>query len=317
MVEPAVFRQLDPADPVLDEATVLGFTRRHLPAAAAVTAVDESGGEARAYVIDDQYIFKTQRPHRVRTSTSLEKAVFHQKAIAKVAPEVVVPRVFGYGREGAIEYVLETRVPGVAARNVELAGEARRSMLVDLGKNLRRIHHLDLRPLEVSGLFPGDWDSAAVRERIESSLRRSSAAISEQPGTWPPGMSPETVAVKALKLVRDDSRSALHSNPGPEHVFVDQVSLEYQGLIDFGDAYISHPAFDMRRWTAPDDRAAVIQGYGAEAEIDDAFLATWRAVLVSGLMLTIAGLGPGTSALGPERRKAALDDLPALLAELD
>jgi aminoglycoside phosphotransferase (APT) family kinase protein len=316
MVQANIYRQPDPADPVLDEATVLRFARRHLPSASAVTAVDETGGEARAYVIDEQYIFKTQRQHRVRTSTSIEKAAFHQQVIAKEAPEVTVPRVLGYGRDGDIEYVLETRVPGVAVRNVVLEGQARWSVLFDLGRALRRIHGVDLAPFEASGLFPGDKDGMAVRNRIESSLHRSMAAITAQPEIWPLAISPETAVTKALQSVTDESRTALHSNPGPEHVFVDPVSFQFQGVIDFGDAYISHPTFDMRRWSSPDDRAALIQGYGSEAEIDDSFLATRRAVIVAGLMAIIAGLGPGASAMRPERRKAALDDLPSSLAEL-
>jgi hygromycin-B 7''-O-kinase len=34
---------------------------------------------------------------------------------------------------------------------------------------------------------------------------------------------------------------ALHYNPGPEHVFVDPSAGQLTGIIDFGDAYRSHP----------------------------------------------------------------------------
>src|SRR5919202_2733864 len=96
----------DPRDPVLDASVVLRLARRHLPSARAVTAVDESGGEARAYVIDADFIFKTQRPHRVRPRTSLEKEAFHLGQLATHAPELAVPRLLGYGRYESIEYVL-------------------------------------------------------------------------------------------------------------------------------------------------------------------------------------------------------------------
>src|ERR671924_390817 len=96
----------DPRDPVLDASVVLRLARRHVPSARAVTAVDESGGEARAYVIDEDLIFKTQRPHRVRPRTSLEKEAFHLDQLARRAPEVSVPRVLGYGREDSVEYLL-------------------------------------------------------------------------------------------------------------------------------------------------------------------------------------------------------------------
>ena len=58
--------QPDAGDPVLDSPTVLAIVRRHVPAAAAVTAVDESGGEARTYSIDDDLILKVQRPQQLR-----------------------------------------------------------------------------------------------------------------------------------------------------------------------------------------------------------------------------------------------------------
>ena len=53
--------QPDAADPVLDTATVLAIVRRHAPNVVTVTAVDESGGEARTYAFDDDLILKVQR----------------------------------------------------------------------------------------------------------------------------------------------------------------------------------------------------------------------------------------------------------------
>src|ERR1043166_2046928 len=118
-----------PRDPVLDGAVVLNVVRQHLPSAAAVTGVDESGGEARTYAIDDHFIFKTQRPHRVRPRTSLEKEVFHLQQLAERAPEVSVPRVLGYGHDGDLEYILMTRMPGVAMRQVTITADARLRVL--------------------------------------------------------------------------------------------------------------------------------------------------------------------------------------------
>ncbi|HUG21763.1 hypothetical protein [Piscinibacter sp.] len=44
-----------------DAATVLAIVQRHAPNAVAVTAVEESGGEARTYAIDGDVILKVQR----------------------------------------------------------------------------------------------------------------------------------------------------------------------------------------------------------------------------------------------------------------
>ena len=307
-------REPHPEDPVLTEAQVLALVRQHLTNAVAITGIDESGGEARTYFIDDDYLVKTQRPQKLRPSTSLEKETFHLRQIAQDAPEASVPRVLGYGRDGSIEYILMTRMPGVATRYLAFEGEARRAALFELGRTLRQIHSVDLDAFEASELFPGDTDAASVHQRIEGALRRAAEAIEAEPGNWNLEISPGDLATSALAGVAGDDRAPLHSNPGPEHVFVHPESLEFQGIIDFGDAYVSHPAFDMRRWSAPADRAAVLAGYRAEGEVSDGFLGTWRAVMIGGLMSAIAAIGPG--AQRPERRQQALNDLPTFLSEL-
>jgi len=64
-------------------------------------------------------------------------------------------------------------------------------------------------------------------------------------------------------------------------------TLEFVGIIDFGDSYISHPALDWR-WPTHQDRLAILQGYTAEAPVSDDFMTAWRSVLVLSDMTTIA-----------------------------
>jgi hypothetical protein len=96
----------------------------------------------------------------------------------------------------------------------------------------------------------------------------------------------------------------LHSNPGPEHVFVDPDTLHLNGVIDFGDAYLSHPALDLRRWAQPADRAALVDGYAAATPISTTFADNWRAISVAMLMPDYA--------MRPGRRTESLDGLRAL-----
>jgi hygromycin-B 7''-O-kinase len=121
-------------------------------------------------------------------------------------------------------------------------------------------------------------------------------------------VSPAVVAAR----VRDDLRLVeegpvpLHSNPGPEHVFVDPVTLRQTGVIDFADAYLSHPALDLRRWGQPADREAVIAGYSAAGmPLSESFHANWRAISVAALMQDFA--------TRPSRRSESLDALLALV----
>jgi hygromycin-B 7''-O-kinase len=310
--------QPDATDHVLPDEAVLTLARRYVPDTRALTGVDETGGEARTYAIDDTLILKAQRPQQLRPRTSLEKEVFFLKRLAANAPDLHVPRVLGYGREpvaigaldGAlVEFTLMTRMPGVAMRGTTLADEARRAVLFELGAVLRRIHALPVAPFVASGLFPGDQSFVDTQIRLGNYFNEMADEIHAQQRSWRLTLTPEQVGAKAISSVpRSDERRALHSNPYLEHVFVDPERGAYVGLIDFGDAYISHPAFDMRRWHRPADREALSQGYTAEQPADDAFMATWRAVMILGNMVTIAYY--------PERAVEAEQDLQTLLTQL-
>jgi aminoglycoside phosphotransferase (APT) family kinase protein len=105
---------------------------------------------------------------------------------------------------------------------------------------------------------------------------------------------------------------ALHSNPYLEHVFVHPDTGAYSGLIDFGDAFISHPACDLRRWTLPADREALLQGYTADGPVSDGFLATWRVLRI----FTDAMIMAYYADRAPERAAEGTADLERLLAEM-
>ena len=302
-----VYLQPDAPDPVLPTELVLDLARRHVPDACAVTAIDESGGEARAYIVDGTIILKTQRPHRLRPRTSLAKEVFFLNRLTS-RPDISVPRVLGYGRVGSsIEYICMTRMPGVAIVHTSLSGPALQAAMADLGSMLRRIHALPREPFELSGLFPCDHGSADVRARLAELFDEAVAQIRAEAPVWTLPDTPRDVAEHALAVLPDtDLRATLHSNPGPPHTFVDPDTSAFTGLIDFGDAYISHPALDLWRWHDPADRVALFHGYTAEDPVDDAFLGTWRVVQVLADLRAVAAM--------PTLAPAALVDLQQQLA---
>jgi hygromycin-B 7''-O-kinase len=292
-----IYSQPDALDSVLPADTVLRIVRRHVPAAIAITAVDESGGEARVYAIDAGVVLKTQRPQQLRVRTSLEKEALFLHALAG-DPEVHVPRVLGYGRDGPIEYLCMTRMPGVAANTVAVAGNPRRSLLGSLGRMLRRIHSLPQQQFHQDPLFPGMRTPQEFEQRFRDGLRDAVAAIQAERGVWTLGTPPDAFAEAALARLRSSpTLVALHSNPGPEHVFIDPETYALNGLIDFGDAYISHPGFDWR-WPSEADRLAILDGYADARALDDDFLAQWRACLILSDLSAVA--------TRPNRRVAAL-----------
>jgi aminoglycoside phosphotransferase (APT) family kinase protein len=299
------YSQPDAPDPVLDDELVLSLVRRHVPEARRVTGVDESGGEARTYAIDEEIILKVQRPQQLRPFTSLEKEVFFLRQLEQ-EPAVTVPRVLGYGREGRyIEYNVQTRMPGKAMRHLPLDDEARAAVLTELGKTLRRIHELPQEPFRQNGLFPADDGFDVVQARFAYYITSMAQRSWERGRPWSLDLTPGQVAERALAgLPRSEERVALHSNPGPEHTFVFPESGTYSGLIDFGDAFISHPALDLRRRSGPQDRHAIMSGYTAEGPVSDTFIETWQVVQVLSDLIDIAHY--------PDRAAAAERDLKEL-----
>jgi len=304
MLPSDIYSQPNAADPVLAERTVLDIVRRHGVSCAAVTSIDETGGEARAYVLDDNLVLKVQRPHRRRPRTSLEKEAFFLYQLAAY-PDIVVPHVFGYGRHDNAEYIVMTQMPGVPALTVELTGVQRMDVLHQLGRTLRRLHSLPQAPFYNSALFPGSRTREAFVERVRAKLAYAVQVIGDTPNLWWLDISPADLASRVFAaLPASVDLVALHSNPGPVHTFVRPDTLDFVGLIDFGDAYISHPALDWR-WPTHADRVALLQGYGDATPVSDEFRAAWRAALVLSDMSALA--------TRPETRPQALERLRDLL----
>lgn len=283
-----VYLQPHVPDPALSDDVVFSLVRQHVPGVKAVTGVDESGGEARTYAIDENIILKTQRPHRLRPRTSLEKEVIFLKQLS-FDDRISVPRVLGYGREGDIEYTVMTRMPGVAVVNTTLTGDARRETMFEVGQTLRRIHQIEQTSFHQSGLFPTDETFSDVKERIESSFTRLVEKMHNDNSDWTLSLTPEQVAKRAIDTLPETTeRVGLHSNPGPTHTFVHADTGRFSGLIDFGDAYISHPALDLYRWNLPEDREAVLAGYTSEHQVSESFLGILRSVMVLSNLMSIA-----------------------------
>lgn len=306
-----VYLQPDADDPVLSNELVLELARAHRPECRRVQLVEESGGEARAYLVDDDLVLKVQRPPQLRPLTSLAKERFVLELLAR-APErraVSIPRVLGGGRAGAdIEYTLLSRMPGAAMRTTALDAFARQAALVEVGRTLRQLHETPLETVVASGLVPGDFSFQDTMTRIAEPLLDRAREMRERGLAWDFPLSIEQIAGRALSSLRPTTeRSLLHSNPYEEHVFVDLRNGTFTGLIDFGDAYVSHPALDLKRWNRPEDRQALLDGYQTAGAVGEDWLRVWRALMIVADVNTIVQ--------APEGRDAARRDLIALLAE--
>ena len=302
--------QPDAPDPVLSEAEVLRCVRRFVSGATAVTAVDESGGEARTYTVDEAFVVKVQRPQQLRVGTSLAREVFYLNQLAATAPDLPVPRVLGYAREtNLLEYNIQTRMPGVAVANATLTPERRQAAIFSVGQLLRRVHGIAQKPFRDSAHFPADRTAADFRARLAEYFDVLAKRLRTDRRAWPVDIAFETVHERTLAALPDPMEFvALHSNPGPPHCFVDPDTGRFTGLIDFGDAYISHPALDLWRWRWPSERAAALAGYTADAPVSAGFMQTWKAVSVVAAVMLVAFF--------PAREGEAVTDLKRSLGDL-
>ena len=278
-----IYSQPHAPDPILDNDLIVELVRRHTKTTATTFDIDETGGEARAYLFDE-VVLKTQRPHQLRPRTSLEKEAFILQQLED-STSVAVPRILGYGREGDVEYEVMSRITGIALRDAALSEAGRVEVLHQAGATLRAIHESDQSALEQSGLIPGDATSDDVARRLRSNFDDAVEAL-ESAGSIGNVVNFDELRVEFLDdLSISQTPVTLHSNPGPEHCFVDPASEGLTGLIDFGDAYRSHPALDVRSWRSLDESRHLLEGYWPEGASCE-FLRVWCAgVLVSQLRL--------------------------------
>ena len=143
--------------------------------------------------------------------------------------------------------------------------------------------------MEAARRLAGKPESALLPEAPEALVRRAVAALPPAP-----------------------VRVALHSNPSATHTFVDPATGAFTGLIDFGDAYVSHPALDLRRWDRHEDRVALLEGYRREGAVDADFLRVWR---VACLLAELAALAAAPAA--PDATAGRARVIRSLLEELE
>jgi aminoglycoside phosphotransferase (APT) family kinase protein len=283
-------------DPVLSQDIVRRLAGRFL-ADRTLTGgfeVDESGGEARVYLLGEDIVVKTQRPHRRRPSTSLRKEAEVLDLLASSLSDRI-PRLHGYGTAetemGAVEFLVMSRVPGRPVVHRPVTGARREQLLADVAATLRGVHAADLREMHDPGLFPdsGGDDAIELHRRFRDGFADLVDVIAVHPGRWSLSASPDEVMSAALAALPSTLVRAgvlLHSEPGPSHVFVDAAG-SFTGVIDFGDAYRSHPALDLRGWPDPADRVTLSAAYLGSDSADTEFEAVWTVAMIQADMTAL------------------------------
>jgi len=121
------------------------------------------------------------------------------------------------------------------------------------------IHSVDVKPFIDSGLFTDiDKNVSDVKARLQANfdwgLQRLSEKLSQSEIN-----KANASAAEEISKITEATIVPIHANPSSTHAFV-KSNNRFSGLIDFGDAYISHPICDMRRW-ALSERQPLFEGY--------------------------------------------------------
>jgi hypothetical protein len=152
------------------------------------------------------------------------------------------------------------------------------------------VHGVDTTELLDAELFPTDATDAELCRRIDFWF----ADLADLATPWPLPIPLTTVAERALAALPDTLPPpvALHSNPGRTHTFTDPATGRLTGLIDFGDAYLSHPAMDLRSWPDPADRQLLHDAYCDGQARDPVFDQIWTVAMVYADAAAIANRTP-------------------------
>ncbi len=206
-----------------------------------------------------------------------------------------IPALFGYAQTdtaaGGVELIVMSRVAGRPVRHLTMPTGARGRLIGEVARLLRTVHAVDVAAPPVGGLVPVDDGWAALHRRLEWGFADLIEALAEPPAGARLPVPAERVAAAALAALPTGTPwrpVVLHSNPGPTPVFADPAGA-FTGVIDFGDAYVSHPALDLRSWPDPADRvslrAAYLDGEPAGSDFD----AVWTVAMVYTDLKVLAG----------------------------
>ena len=143
-------------------------------------------------------------------------------------------------------------------------------------------------------IVPADRDAAALHQRLEFGFADLVDALDEHPDPVALPLPAAEIAAQALAALPtsfDTSMVVLHSNPSPNHVFVDPDRGTMTGVIDFGDAYTSHPALDLHRWRRrPTGSVTGSRRHGGAVDFDH----IWTVAMIYTDLAVIAAGSPHT-----------------------
>lgn len=259
------------ADHELGPEQVRAILERDVPelAAARIEPLGE-GWDYRGFAAGGE-ILRFAKRDRVTAASEAEAALL--RALAPRLP-LQVPRLQVHAPvEGAPHgYTRHVALPGRPLKEMKLPPSQARWLAVRLGQFIAALHAVPVEIGREAGLSTAAWDEmASAARRSAARLRALSAHV------------PSDLARRAERVLASPpppgagERALVHADLWPEHLLVDEVSLELTGVIDWGDAEIGDPAVDHAgAWFLGGDEALAACLRAAGVAWDEALVARAR-----------------------------------------
>ena len=208
---------------------ILELAQRHLPDAKLVTRVFQDGFRHVAYEIDGTSVLKVARAGTLPEELRVESALLQALDGAKLP----IPRLIAFD-DGPPPFMLSTRVPGTQLSHLPQPWQT--GLVKSVARGLATIHQTPLSPSIRAIVDEMDvarrWEGGIEELQTEGFLSDEQAYVLNRmlDDNWP--------RFSATPLV------LTHSDFWPHHCIV-SASAELSGFIDFADATLAAPAWDL------------------------------------------------------------------------
>ena len=217
---------------------------RNFPSLHVRTIVPAAEGfDSQAFIINGDYVFKfLKHPNSVR-HLEVEVAL-----LAKLRDHVsiAVPRYEFIAKKDDMPFVGYRKITGLPLDPNSLSRfreELRNRLIEDLAAQIQQMQTFPVDEALRCGVKV--WD---FRSKYEADLKRARSEV------YPLVSTPTRDYLEdrfGEYLINDDNfdytPAFLHADWSPDHILYDAVTSIIVGIIDFGDAIVGDPAYDLRR----------------------------------------------------------------------
>jgi hygromycin-B 7''-O-kinase len=174
-----------------------------------------------------------------RWKAKLEAEVAATRHVRAACLAIPVPAVEGNGEIDGWGYAVLTRLGGRALGSVwpDLSPAQQAEVMVEIGAMLAELHRL---PVPAVPSLAVDWPAFIHGQRDSAVARHAKGGA---PPAWLAAI-PELLAGALPEIARSRAHVLLHADVHHEHVLLDD-DARVCGLLDFGDAFVGDPAYDL------------------------------------------------------------------------